>query len=106
MIFKHHHPGYFLRETVVNELDIPITALAKNLNISRVSLSKILNGKSGISAEFALKLEAAGFSTAKFWLSLQNNYELFKAKQKGILLVNKIWHVDLSSEVQTAKYAM
>ena len=50
--------------------------------MSRVALSRVLNGRSGISPDLAIRLERAGVSTARFWMNLQANYELWLALQR------------------------
>ncbi len=49
--------------------------------MSRVALSRVVNGKAGISPDLALRLEKAGVSTARFWVNLQANYDLWQAMQ-------------------------
>lgn len=72
------HPGEILREWMGD--DITVTALAKHLGISRPTLSNILNGSAGVTAEMAIKLAGAFPDTvAQFWVNLQSNYELSKA---------------------------
>ncbi|MQA91455.1 MAG: HigA family addiction module antidote protein [Gemmatimonas sp.] len=70
------HPGELLREDVLAPLDLNVTEAAERLGISRVTLSRVLNGRAGISPDLALRLEQAGVSTARFWLTLQMQYEL------------------------------
>ena len=58
--------------------------------MSRQSLSELLNGRNGISADMALRLEKAGWSTAESWLRNQLTYDLWHAKQRaGCLKVTK-----------------
>jgi addiction module HigA family antidote len=64
MIHKHPHPGEILRETVIAPMNLPVTEAAKRLAMTRVALSRVLNGKAGISPDLALRLEKAGVSTA------------------------------------------
>lgn len=72
------HPGRIVREWMGD--NITVAALAKHLDVTRPMLSNILNGKAGISAQMAIKLSQAFPATdARFWLSLQLNYELSKA---------------------------
>ncbi|HEX7391085.1 MAG TPA: HigA family addiction module antitoxin [Acidiphilium sp.] len=73
------HPGEMLRETVFDSLGLTVTEAAEKLDISRVALSRVLNGKAGISVDLARRLELAGVSSARFWLTLQTNYELAQA---------------------------
>lgn len=72
----HPHPGEILKEDVLAPLGLTVTEAAKRLGMTRPNLSRVLNGKSGISPDLALRLEYAGVSTARFWMNLQTNYEL------------------------------
>lgn len=83
-MLKHHpHPGEILREDVLLPLNIDVTDAANRLDIARTTLSRVINGRSGISPLLALRLEKAGVSTARFWMTLQSNYELSKAMQQN-----------------------
>jgi antitoxin HigA-1 len=82
-MMKHHpHPGELLREDVLRALGIEVTDAAERLGVSRPQLSRVLNGHSGISPDLAVRLEQAGVSTARFWMTLQANYELSLAMEK------------------------
>jgi len=76
MIHNHPHPGEILREDVLEPLGLSVTEAATRLGMARVSLSRVLNGKAGISPDLAVRLERAGVSTARFWLNLLSNYKL------------------------------
>jgi addiction module HigA family antidote len=83
MIMKNHpHPGDLLREDVLKPLGLAVTDAAGRLGMSRVALSRVLNGRSGISPDLAIRLERAGVSTARFWMTLQANYDLSRALQR------------------------
>ena len=74
------HPGEVLRDYLG---DISVTEAAKHLRVTRVSLSRILNGNAGISAEMALRLSEAIGTSPELWLGMQSQYELWQAsKQK------------------------
>lgn len=79
---NHPHPGELLREDVLLPLGIEITDAAERLGVSRTTLSRVVNGRAGISPDLAVRLERAGVSTARFWMTLQTNYELSKAEQR------------------------
>ncbi|WP_436022828.1 HigA family addiction module antitoxin [Trinickia sp. LjRoot230] len=80
---KHHpHPGELLREDVLAPLGIEVTDAARRLGMSRTSLSRVINGHAGIRPDLAVRLERAGVSTARFWMTLQANYELSLAEQR------------------------
>ena len=83
MMHNHPHPGELLREDVLAPLDIEITEAAHRLGMSRTALSRVVNGHAGISPDLAIRLERAGVSTARFWMTLQSNYELSLAEQRN-----------------------
>lgn len=76
------HPGELLREDVLLPLKLKVTDAADRLGMSRVALSRVLNGHAGISPDLAIRLEAAGVSSAKFWMTLQMNYDLAQALER------------------------
>ncbi|MBX3141560.1 MAG: HigA family addiction module antidote protein [Trueperaceae bacterium] len=82
IMFDHPHPGEILKEDVLGPLGLSVTEAAERLGMTRPNLSRVLNGKAGISPELALRLESAGVSTAKFWMNLQTNYELAEAAKR------------------------
>ncbi len=75
------HPGEVLRDYLPEGMGV--TDAAKALNVTRQSLSAILNGRTGISAEMALRLEAALGIEAGFWLRMQMAFDLWEARQRG-----------------------
>lgn len=82
-MLKHHpHPGELLREDVLLPLGLEVTEAALRLGISRTALSRVINGHAGISPNLAVRLECAGVSTARFWMTLQANYELSQVEQQ------------------------
>jgi addiction module HigA family antidote len=83
MMKNHPHPGELLREDVLLPLGIEVTDAATRLGMSRTTLSRVLHGHAGISPDLAVRLERAGVSTARFWMTLQSNYELSLAEQRG-----------------------
>lgn len=80
MMINPPHPGELLREDVITSLDLSVTEAADRLGMSRVALSRVLNGRAAISPDLALRLEMAGVSTARAWLAMQVNYDLAQAK--------------------------
>lgn len=64
--------------------DITVTQLSAHLGISRVTLSRVLNGAAGVTAPMAIRLaEAFPQTHARFWMTLQANYQLSQALRKG-----------------------
>jgi antitoxin HigA-1 len=79
---KHPHPGELLKEDVLEPLGLSISEAAERLGMARGSLSRVVNGHTGISSDLAVRLERAGVSTARFWMTLQANYELEHATKR------------------------
>lgn len=76
------HPGEILKELIIAPLNLTITDVSSHLNISRKTLSKILNGRGAITPEMALRLELAFEKpSADHWLRLQNSYDLWQSRQ-------------------------
>ncbi len=82
MMHNPPHPGIFLNEMVIKPLGLGVTDTAKRLGMSRTALSRVLNGKAGISPDLAIQLERAGQSKARFWVNLQANYDLWQASNR------------------------
>lgn len=76
------HPGEILRELCLGPLGLTVTQAASALDVSRKTLSSILNGRSGISAEMALRLSIAFNTTAESWLLQQLQYDLARVESK------------------------
>ena len=72
------HPGEIIQE-YVEDLGLTVTALAAHLKITRANLSRMIHGKTGISAEMAVRLSEAFGTTPQVWIRLQANYDLAKA---------------------------
>lgn len=82
MMHRIPHPGEFIREICLEPLDITVTEAARKLGVTRKALSELLNGKTGISTEMALRLAKAFNTTPESWLTQQMNYDLWEARQK------------------------
>ncbi len=82
------HPGLMLKEDFVepmlsNNASLTITRIAKDLGVGRKTFSNLINGRSAISPEMAIRLGKAFPRTdAEFWLNLQKIYDLWQANEK------------------------
>ena len=76
------HPGHSIKNACLEPLLLSVTEGAKVLGVTRHTLSRVINGQSGISAEMAIRLEKAGWSNAEFWLRLQASYDLAQARKR------------------------
>ena len=81
-MFNPAHPGKILKEIYLKDYNLTVTAFALKIGVSRNAASELINERSGISADMALKLEKAFKVPAQYWLDLQTQYELWNAKQR------------------------
>ena len=82
-MFNPPHPGSILKEDVLPELGISITEAAIQLGVSRITWSRVVNGRAAISADMAIRLEAwMNGPTAETWVRMQAEYDLWQARQK------------------------
>jgi addiction module HigA family antidote len=77
-MYNPAHPGEVLREQMG---EMSVSKFANHLGVSRVTLSRLLNGNSGISAEMALKLSEALGTSPELWLNMQTQYDLWQASR-------------------------
>jgi addiction module HigA family antidote len=85
-MFNPPHPGLTLRDDVLPALRLSVTQASQQLGVSRVALSRVLNGRAAISPEMALRIEAwLGVDRggeARLWLAEQNAYDMWQAEQR------------------------
>ena len=74
------HPGTVLRHYLDLEHS-SVAAIAAHLRVSRVTLSRVLNGKAGISPAMSLKLAQALGTSAEMWVNMQAKYDLWQARK-------------------------
>ena len=81
MMHNPAHPGEIVQE-YMEGLGLTVSALAAHLKITRANLSRMIHGKTGVSAEMALRLSEAFGTSPQVWIRLQANYDLAKAMRK------------------------
>ncbi|MCH7508091.1 MAG: HigA family addiction module antidote protein [Proteobacteria bacterium] len=81
LMYNPPHPGEVIKELCLEPLGISVTAAAKGLGVSRKTLSALLNGRSGVSPEMAIRLSIAFDTSAESWLNQQSQYDLWRAEQ-------------------------
>lgn len=77
------YPGEVIRELCLEPLGLSVTGAAKGLGVSRKALSELLNGHSGVSPEMAIRLTKAFGGDAETWMTLQMQYDLWKATARA-----------------------
>ena len=87
------HPGKTLKDDVLPTLGLSVTDAAKQLNVSRVALSRVLNGHAAISPEMALRIEGwlgiENGGKADLWIAQQATYDLWNARKSGLPKVER-----------------
>ncbi len=77
------HPGEVIRGLCLEPLGLSVTRAARGLGVSRKTLSELLNGRSGISPEMAIRLSKAFSGSPESWLTQQMQYDLWRATQRA-----------------------
>jgi addiction module HigA family antidote len=81
------HPGSVLRDYLGT---MSVTDAAGHLGVTRVALSRILNGSAGISADMALRLAEALGTSPDLWIGMQSQYDLWRASKRRRLKVSRL----------------
>jgi antitoxin HigA-1 len=88
------HPGSVVRHDCLEPLGLSVTAGAKALGVSRQALNNVVNGRSGISPEMAIRLSKAFGSTPETWLRMQLAYDLAAARKNESKIKVRRQHVE------------
>lgn len=99
---KPPHPGETLRDDVLPALGLSVTDAAAQLGVTRAALSRVLNGRAGISAEMALRLErwlgVDHGGRASVWLGMQAAYDLWhtqKSAKPALIRIKPLKHLEV-----------
>ena len=85
------HPGLSVRHDCIEPFGLTITEAAEILGVTRQTLNNLVNAKSGISADMAIRLDKAFGGGAETWLRLQIAYDLAQARQhEGDIKVKRV----------------
>lgn len=76
------HPGEFIREVYLEPLNVSFRLVAEKLKVSPSTFHRLIKGQSNISCEMALRLSKTLGRTPESWLAMQDNYNLWLAKQR------------------------
>ena len=77
------HPGQSVRHDCLEPLGLSVTAGARALGVSRQALTNLVNAKSAVSPEMAIRFEKLGWGTADGWLHQQTAYDLAQARKRA-----------------------
>ena len=89
---KNIHPGEILKEEFLKELDISAYRLAKDTGIPQTRISEIIKGARRITADTALRLSLYFGNTPKFWLGLQDDFDLEEEQTAKAAELSNIKH--------------
>jgi addiction module HigA family antidote len=81
MIFNPAHPGEISKDYLGG---MTVKEAAARLRVTRATLSRILNGHAGITAEMSLRLSAGLGTSPEFWLKMQGQYDLWHARKRTL----------------------
>ncbi|VAW57957.1 Antitoxin HigA [hydrothermal vent metagenome] len=76
------HPGEFIKGVYIEPFNISSRKVARSLKVSASTLNRLLNGKSNISPEMALRLSRVLGRTPESWLAMQDQYDLWQARKQ------------------------
>ncbi|MCF8174286.1 MAG: HigA family addiction module antidote protein [Burkholderiaceae bacterium] len=93
------HPGEVLRDGVFTGTGITVTDFARRIGVTRVTLSNVLNGRNGVSADMAVRLAAALGGSAESWLSMQAQYDLAASEKALKKIIAKIEPLEMIESV-------
>jgi addiction module HigA family antidote len=77
------HPGGIVKRQCLEPLGLTVTRAAEGLGVTRQALSELVNGRTGISVEMAIRLSKAFGSTRETWLGMQMAYDLWQARGRA-----------------------
>ena len=76
------HPGEFIREVYLDELNVSSRTVAAKLKVSPSTFTRLLNGKSSVTPEMAMRLSKTLGRSPESWLAMQNNYDLWQLQNR------------------------
>ena len=77
------HPGGIVKRQCLEPLDLSVTRAAAGLGVTRQALSELVNGRTGVSVDMAIRLSRAFGSTPETWLGMQMAYDLWQARERA-----------------------
>lgn len=96
---KPPHPGEVLRDGVFTGTGITVTDFARRIGVTRMTLSNVVNGRNGVSADMAVRLAAALGGSAESWLRMQMQYDLAASEKALKKVIAKIDPLEAAEEV-------
>lgn len=76
------HPGGIVKRQCLEPLGLTVTRAARGLGVTRQAFSELVNERTGVSVEMAIRLSKAFGSTPETWLGMQTAYDLWQARDR------------------------
>ncbi len=76
------HPGEHVKDILINGAGLSVTEAARHLGVTRTSLSRLINGHAGISAEMALRMSKLLNTSIEFWMNIQAQYDVWMVSKR------------------------
>ena len=84
---KPIHPGVVIKEDVLGPLNLTVTDAAKDLGITRKALSELLNEKSSLSPDMAVRIARATNTSPESWMNMQQKLDLWESEHKEFNII-------------------
>ena len=97
------HPGSIVKRQCLEPLGLTVTRAAKGLGVTRQALSELINERTGISVEMAIRLSKAFGSTPEIWLGMQMAYDLWQARECAEAISVEKFEITLSARCMERK---
>jgi len=75
------HPGFIVKDALIDNTNLNVTEAAKLLKVSRTALSRLLNGHAAISPEMALRLSKFFGTSIEMWINIQAHYDAWEIQK-------------------------
>ena len=94
MIHEPLHPGVIIKDVLIDNTNLTISAAAARLGITRTTLSRLLNQHAGVSPEMALRLSKLLNTSIDLWINLQSQYDIWHVVHQPISGIENIVPLD------------
>lgn len=92
-MYNPPHPGELVKEVLITNSNLSITAAAALLGVTRVSISKLVNCRCSLSAEMAMRLSIALNTSVEMWINMQASYDMWQIEKKRNTLRREVTRV-------------
>ena len=84
---KPTHPGIIIKEDVLKPLNLSVTDAAKDLGVTRKALSELINERSSLSPDMAVRIARATNTSPESWMNMQQKLDLWESEHKEFNII-------------------